>query len=394
MAAAVTGAAMVLGAATGCMSEPTFPNRASIEVDKPKALFDEAVRMKITGLPSWQTVYVTATTEGPRSLWRSKATFQADGRGVIDVAESRPLAGSYEKADAMGLFWSMNAEKPDLNWFWPPATQERPAYEVRIAVHSEGRILAERTVTRVAMADGVRHRVLTVEQTGLNGDLYLPPEGAPEAPPVLLFGGSEGGNSQRSTAALLASRGHPALALCYFGCEGRPEELAEIEMEYFVRAAKFLLRQEAVEESKLVAMGASRGSEPAQLLGQHHPELVEDVVAFASSNMANSAWPDVTKSAWTRNGEPVLGMQISLDEIRGAVLGVVGGDDRLWPAENLSRGIAEEHRLLVYEKAGHFVSGPPYLPEAGPGRQTGGTRAANVAAKQDAWPEALELVRE
>ncbi|WP_281728005.1 acyl-CoA thioester hydrolase/BAAT C-terminal domain-containing protein [Streptomyces sp. RKND-216] len=49
---------------------------------------------------------------------------------------------------------------------------------------------------------------------------------------------------------------------------------------------------------------------------------------------------------------------------------------------------------MTYEKAGHFVSGPPYLPEAKPGWRYGGTRAANAAAKADAWPEVLKLVRE
>lgn len=393
MAAVVAGAVLVLGAVTGCVGAPAFPDRTAIEVDEPRALFDEAIRTKITGLPPWHTVVVTATTDGPRTVWRGKATFQADGFGVVDLAEDRPLAGSYGQADAMGLFWSMRPEKDDVLWFWPPATRERPAYDVRIAVSGEGELLAERTVTRVALADGVRHRLLTVEETGLNGDLYLPEEGAPEAAPVLLLGGSEGGNSQMSTAALLASRGHPALAVCYFRCEGRPQELSEIEVEYFVKAAKFLLRQEGVRERKLVVMGGSRGSEPAQLLGQHRPELVEDVVAFASSNWVGPGYPDSSKAAWTRDGKGLPLEAIPLDDVRGTVLGVIGGDDRLWPAETLSTGIAEEHRLLVYEKAGHFVTGPPYLPEADPGHRYGGTRDANVGAKESAWQEALELVR-
>lgn len=390
----MAGAVTVMAAVAGCVSEPVFPNRAAIEVDRTRALFDQAVQTRITGLPPWHTVVLTATTDGPRTVWRSKATFQADGSGVVDLAEDAPLAGSYEKADAMGLFWSMRPEKRKVKWFWPPATRERPAYEVRIAVSGEGELLAEHTVNRVALADGVRHRRLTVEKTGLNGDLYLPQDGAPQAAPVLLLGGSEGGNSQMSTAALLASRGHPALAVCYFRCEGRPQELSEIEMEYFAKAATYLLRQEGVRERKLVVMGGSRGSEPAQLLGQHRPELVEDVVAFAASNWTGPGYPDSTKPAWKRNGKGLPLAQIPLGDVRGTVLGVVGGDDRLWPAETLSSGIEEEHRLLVYEKAGHFVTGPPYLPEADPGHRYGGSRAANVAAKEDAWKEALELVRE
>lgn len=395
MAAALVSAALATGTAAGCAGGPAPPDhRPAVEVDKPTALFDEAVRPRITGLPSWETVRVTATTEGPRSRWRSTATFRADGYGVIDLATARPLSGFYEKPDAMGLFWSMRPVRDEVKWFTPPASRQRPAYEVRIAVRSEGEVVAARTVTRVAMADGVRRRSLTVADHGLNGELYLPAEDAPAAAPVLVFGGSEGGNASTGSAALLASRGHPALALCYFGCAGRPAQLEEIAMEYFVRAAEYLLRQDGVRERKLVVMGASRGSEPAQLLGQHHPELVEDVVVFASSNLAGHAWPNREKAAWTRDGRDVVGIYIPLYDVRGTVLGVVGGDDRLWAAETLSRNIAREHRLLVYEKAGHFVSGPPYVPEPLPGPRIGGTQAANAAANADAWPQVLALIRE
>ncbi|MDT0380474.1 acyl-CoA thioesterase/bile acid-CoA:amino acid N-acyltransferase family protein [Streptomyces sp. DSM 42041] len=323
-----------------------------------------------------------------------RGTFRADGGGVVDLTEDQPLDGSYEKADGMGLFWSMKPGKKGVRWFAPPGSSDRPAYDVRLVVKAEGKPSARRTVTRVGMGKGVRHRRLRVEKDDLHGELYLPPPGAQAAAPVLLFGGSEGGDTQWSRAALLASRGHPALSLCYFRCPGRPGHLEGIELEYFARAAEFLLGQEGVEDRKLVVAGSSRGSEAAQLLAQHRPGLVEDAVAFASSNHVAPALPDAGADAWTRDGEPVPQDWIPLDDVRGTVLGVAGGDDRLWDATYLSEPLAKRHRLLTYEKAGHFVSGPPYLPEAKAGWRYGGTRAANAAAKADAWPEVLKLVRE
>jgi hypothetical protein len=61
----------------------------------------------------------------------------------------------------------------------------------------------------------------------------LGPGGLYPRAPVLL-GGSQGGVTPVSQfrAALLASPGHPALALCYFGCPGRPEYLADVSLEY------------------------------------------------------------------------------------------------------------------------------------------------------------------
>ncbi|MFR9676234.1 acyl-CoA thioesterase/BAAT N-terminal domain-containing protein [Streptomyces sp. TR06-5] len=394
--AAIACVAVLAVLVSGCNERDgreAHSGRAVIEVDEPSALVDRAIETRITGLGPEEKITVSAGARSPRATWRSRATFRADEDGVVDLTRDKPLDGSYAKADGMGLFWSLKARKKSVGGFLLPPPQEQRTYRVRLTVAGEdGKVRGRRTVTRVRMAENVRHRHLSVEQDGLNGSLYLPPKGSPDAAPVLVVGGSEGGDSGRGKAALLASHGHPALSLCYFGCTGRPEHLAGIELEYFARAARHLLRQDGALPRKLVVMGGSRGSEAAQLLGQHHPELVEDVVAFASSNLIGPALADTREPAWTRHGQS-LPPDIPLDRVRGSVLGVAGGSDYLWDAEWLSRGIAKAGRLLVYENAGHFVGGPPYLPEPTPGYRYGGTRAADAAAKADAWPKAMELVR-
>ncbi len=45
--------------------------------------------------------------------WRAHAQFQADEHGVVDVDTQPPLAGTYDQADGMGLFWSMKID-PNL----------------------------------------------------------------------------------------------------------------------------------------------------------------------------------------------------------------------------------------------------------------------------------------
>src|SRR5690606_40889625 len=64
------------------------------------------------------------------------------------------------------------------------------------------------------LAEGVTHRHLDVGTDGVTGDLYMPPDADGANPAgVLLIGGSEGGHGPKFAAALLASRGYPALAV-------------------------------------------------------------------------------------------------------------------------------------------------------------------------------------
>ncbi|MFP8942719.1 acyl-CoA thioesterase/BAAT N-terminal domain-containing protein [Streptomyces fenghuangensis] len=402
--AAVCALAALLGsAACSAEREEPFGGRAVIEVDRPVALVDEKVRIRVTGLAPGQEIAVSAETGSPHGDWRSRAVFRADGKGVVDLARAEPLRGTYGGADGMGLFWSMKAERKGVGSYRTEPPHERPELDVRLTVTGGGAELAERTLTRVQMAEGVRHRELTADEDGVAGTLYLPPEGAPKAAPALVIGGSEGGESMRDVAALLASRGHPALSVCYFGCEGRPRELARIGLEYFARAAGLLARQHAADPGRLLVIGASRGSEPAQMLAQYHPGLVEDAVVYASSNQVGDAVSVDHLHAWTVDGEPYTEEDVPLDRVRGKVLGIVGDEDGVWSSEYRSEAITEEegNELLVYPRAGHFVAGHPYLPEqrttypveGGGEIDTGGTRAGNARAKADSWPRVLRLLR-
>ncbi|MFD7694707.1 acyl-CoA thioesterase/bile acid-CoA:amino acid N-acyltransferase family protein [Streptomyces sp. NPDC059805] len=405
------GAVLVsLLASAACTAEgpPKASTSARIEVDRPAAFVDEPVHLRVTGLHAGEPVTVTSrAVDGKGMEWSGRVRYTADGDGVVDLSRRRPLSGTFQETDGMGLFWSMRPRKgeADESWFasGPPTTQ--PSYEVRFAVRSGHREIAHRTVTRRWRADGVRHERLTVEDDRMDALLFLPPSGAARKAPVLLFGGSEGGRSFDGEAALLASRGHPALSLCYFACAGRPKELRDIELEYFVRAARLLRSRSGAERDGLAVVGGSRGSEAAQLLAQYHPDLVRDAVALAPGT--RTVFPGHDRVSWTRAGRPVRFETIPLDRVRGTVLAVAGDKDRLWRSSAAAESIAgranasgTRHRALVYEGAGHGVSGVPYQaagtyihdPAADRWVDLGGTQAADARAKADSWPRILRLL--
>ncbi|MFH8347771.1 acyl-CoA thioesterase/bile acid-CoA:amino acid N-acyltransferase family protein [Streptomyces sp. NPDC018045] len=383
---------------------------ATLTVDKPAALADEPVRIRISGLAAGdETTVMTHATDHRGRAWSGRAVFAA-ADGTVDLHRDRPRTGTYGGVDGMGLLWSMRPAEgdPDTTWFLPDTSRTAASYRVRLTVAAGGRTLAERHLTRTWTRSGVRHQEFTVSRDKVRGSLFLPSGRGLRRAPVLLLGGSEGGLANETAAALLASRGHPALALCYFGCEGRPKNLAGIPLEYFATAARLVRDQPRADPRRLAVIGVSRGSEAAQMLAQYYPDLVHDAVAYMPSRDTWDAYhPDCLScgrghAAWTHRGKALRLAPIPLDRVRGTVLAIGGGDDRLWNSLASARSIARErnaagrqHRALLYPKAGHAAAFFPYLPSAveGDGRPLGGTRAADAHAKAESWPQVLQLLR-
>ncbi|MGW3442096.1 acyl-CoA thioesterase/BAAT N-terminal domain-containing protein [Streptomyces sp. NPDC001076] len=403
--AAIAVVAVSLGCSAGGVQSAKHSRTAVITVDKSATLADEPVHFRITGLLSGEEVTVTSRATDERGVhWSGRAVVTADAKGVVALDRARPRTGTYRGADGMGLFWSMTPDTgdPDTNSIALTDPQHTPSYKVRVAVVTGGRTIAQRTLTRTFQAEGVRYKELTSAKDGLSGKLFLPPAGAPHRAPVLLLGGSEGGVTpiNQFKAALLASRGHPALALCYFGCPGQPEYLADVSLEYIASAARFLRAQPQADPRRLMVTGASRGSEAAQLMAQYYPDLVRDAVVYAPSRNTNGTYPPnccETQAAWTKDGKSLNLVPIPLSHVRGMVLAVAGGDDSLWGSLSSAQSIAQQPnaagrktKALLFPKAGHGIGSFPYLPIAANG---GGTRAANERSMESSWPQLLQLLQ-
>jgi dienelactone hydrolase len=396
-------------ASAGCGQQHS--RRAVISVDAPTALADQPVHVKISGLAPRDTVSVSAASvDHLHKQWRGQAAFRADSRGAVVLDRARPISGTYTGVDGMGLFWSMEPLTGNFaeGGFVPRYPDLQSAYTVQITVTAHGRRLAGRTLTRQWLNAGVTHKTFTVATDNVSGEVYLPPAGTGRHPAVLLFGGSEGGNTGSFDAALLASHGYPALTLAYFGEPGLPTTLHNISLGYFARAARLLAAQPGADPARLVARGYSRGSEAALLLGQYYPGLIHGVIVYSPSEMVNQGFPDAGV-AWTDNGRPIAQGTIPLDHISGPVLVIAGTKDLLWSSAPSARHIITEldldhdrfpHQALTYEGAGHGVGTFPYLaavtqvrhPVTGRLIDLGGSRGADAAAKEQGWPKTLAFV--
>jgi pimeloyl-ACP methyl ester carboxylesterase len=145
----------------------------------------------------------------------------------------------------------------------------------------------------------------SISHDGFAGLYYAPPK--PRKPAILLFGGSEGGLQTGFLAATLAAQGFPTLAIAYFGYPGLPKILHHIPLEYFAKALRWLDRQPGVDPQHVFLLGISRGSEAAQLLGVHFPQLVHGVVAVVPSDYVNECFGTLScsGSGWSLGGKPL-----------------------------------------------------------------------------------------
>ena len=396
-----------------------FAQGQTLSITPAQVMSDETAAIRVTGLQPGQHVTLRADlADGGDQPWAAEAEFAADAGGTVDATQQAPVKGSYKTVSAMGLVWSMMPQAKDVHIYEPP--RQLASQRIQFHLLIDGREAATASLEQLAVAPGVR----TVNLEGaLRGRLFLPTGAGPKAA-VLVLGGSEGGMPVRR-AAWLASHGYAALALCYFRCEGRPDKLLRIPLEYFQQALTWLVQQPDVDHERLAVMGVSRGGELALQLGSMFPGL-KAVVAYVPANVRYPACCGFSglMPAWTWAGrdlmyappqlrEPGQRMDaaIHVESIHGAILMIGGMDDGVWSsAEMVEQAASRLHSAhfaypvvaLLYPHAGHRAGMPEIIPAWSKGARQpvsgaemdfGGTPEGNAASTLDAIPKVLDFLK-
>lgn len=262
-------------------------------------------------------------------------------------------------------------------------------------------------------------------------------------PAIVLLGGSEGGDMMANAAPSFAAQGYVAASVAYFGMPGLPGSLENIPVETVGNALIDIAKRSDVDPNRIAIMGLSKGGEFALLAASTYPQIhavVADVPSpFAWQGIPQG--PSAPASSWTVGGKPVPYVAYSsavgeifgaaysqhkpldlrpgydasmsenkaqipqamfaLEKIRGPVMMIGAGGDRIWNSiaqSELGMQYLREHHhpyadvFLQYPGAGHiFLFATPQHPmtQASMGAMTlllGGTAQANVAAAKQAWP--------
>ncbi|WP_416827331.1 acyl-CoA thioester hydrolase/BAAT C-terminal domain-containing protein [Ectobacillus polymachus] len=413
-------------------------------------LVNQSFPICLSGFSQGQHVTIRAKTkDGERKIFESYATFIADIDGNIDSSIQKPISGTYDEVDSMGLFWSMKPEDKRKNSFFIKTKSTPLIYQLTAEV--DGKMVAETEIERFFVSPTVAK--MQVEDSDLIGTLYYPKDSPPIAG-VIVLSGSDGG-SREDAAALLAAHGFAALALPYFGVEDLPKNLMNIPLEYFGRAIHWLQDQSFISNDRIGVIGLSRGGELALLLGTKYPEISAVIAASPSayhyaglSNFRPQPYP-----SWTYHNEPLHYLKskfdigsifrfyknlitrqpisnlagfyktlkdrtqtdaasIPVEHIKGSVMLISGGDDQLWPSSLFAETVMERlddynhpysNIHLHYKDAGHFLCFPYVLPNIPPnimmspwGGMTitfGGSDKANTKSSLDSWPKILDFLK-
>lgn len=430
--------------------ETAARQRIQLEIAPNPAFIDEAVAIRLTGLTPRSNVTLRAAVDDAAGrTWESRGLFRADPNGCVDPGVEFSFEGTYRGADAMGLFWSMRlTDKPSAE----SATFRREGTSpdcVTISAEANGNEVAIAQLVRRWLAPETR--IVEPREDGLVAQLFIPPCRGPHR--VIIVLGGSGGGFDLDKAAVLSRHGFATLALAYFGVPPLPQWLHRVPLEYFGRAIAWLASQPEIHAERIGVLGVSRGAELALLLGATFREI-GPIVAFAPSAVAWGSggkdkatgeiipcwtWRDravpfaplplsrfIVRSAVPvgllrrpvkfrklfgsamRNRETVERARIPVENCRGPILLISGGDDHVWPSARMAKMINErlhaqnlakfvEH--LNYPGAGHSLR-YPYLPTTArifrPANlkyfvSFGGSAREDAAAQADSWRRAISF---
>ncbi|XP_074091871.1 acyl-coenzyme A thioesterase 1-like [Macrotis lagotis] len=391
----------------------------------PRCLWDEPVRVAVQGLAPQQPVTLRAALRDETGRrFQAAARYRADAGGRLDLARAPALGGSFSGLEPMGLFWSLQPEKP----FWRLVKRDvQTPFLVDLEVY-EGhdprptRLLARVVHERGFLGPGVKR--IPVREGSLRATLFLPPGSGPFPGIIDIFG--TGGGLFEYRASLLASHGFAVLALAYYGFEDLPKEMKEFHLEYFEEAVQYLKNHPQVKGPGVGLLGFSKGGDLCLSMASHLKDITATVTLNSSLANVGAAlhykgmtYPplsgdrkrikmtedgftdiiDFLSNPFEEAGQKSL---IPIEKAESSFLFIVGLDDHNWKSEFYAKEAArllQAHRkkkpeIICYPATGHYIE-PPYFPvclvsfHKLVGRLViwGGEIKAHSMAQIDAWKQ-------
>ncbi|MCW9134278.1 acyl-CoA thioesterase/BAAT N-terminal domain-containing protein [Bacillus paramycoides] len=417
-----------------------------LQVDKKVSMCDEKLAIHISKLQPHEKVKLQATMSlpwAPSEKYQSFAVFIADEKGIINPSQQKPITGTYDCIDGMGLFQSMQKiASKKVNIGLNISTDEKILVELIAEGEKTKRsIILERNF----IGSEVKKSIITNEFTG---ELYYIEENKPT---IIVLGGSDGNLSATSTiAALIASHGFNTLAIGYFNNDHTPNKLGGIPLEYFEKVFKWLQDTPLIKSNEYYIHGTSKGGELALLLASMYP-CITKVVANAPHAYSFQALNGKKTSSWSYKGKEVPFIKIKnryvyFDMIKGFlsnkpfgfvtsyrkgvndasnredarikveksnadILLIAGCEDNIWNAYDgcktimnvlESKQYSKTYSLLAYKNAGHPFPYPYTIPLCETSGKkmmprvmfsSGGSFQGNSIAQIDSWEKTIDFFR-
>jgi dienelactone hydrolase len=417
-----------------------------IVVTPENALLDEPIEIVISNFTANAQVTIEASIKDKgNNVWISRATFQADDKGVVNVAKQASISGSYLGIDPIGLFWSMS---PTIKHQTLSMLVSLNLIPFELSIFSDNKLLTQKTIYRRHIAPNVEKK--EIREQGIVGTLFYPK--GKKSPGVMIIPGSSG-QLPGYVAQLLASHGYTVFETRYFGQKGLPKNISLIPLEYFKNAMQWFKKQPQVDENKIALMGQSTGGELVLLLASTFPGQMNAVIALSAPSFILGAWTyknkplpfislsdkemleiaregsiDVQKGTIERPLRSLCQLylyemkigkfkkfikeaMIPVENIRCPLLILSGDKDTLWPCSLFGKNIMErldlcgskiKRKFINYLNAGNNLLLIPPVPSIdlpfqladGSWSIHGGSTEGNAHAHKEAWQEILNFLKQ
>ncbi|MEK3914207.1 acyl-CoA thioester hydrolase/BAAT C-terminal domain-containing protein [Paenibacillus sp. FSL H7-0331] len=389
------------------------------------------IEIVFKGLQSQQSTEILAyTKDDAGSIWSSSNVYKANDQGNINLGVDVPLG--VEKGSVQSYFLvSMTQEnKKKMPQFFTK-TNTSPLVVI-IQLISDGILLQEREIELHFKSNEVEEQLITSPFVGK----FFKPRNKQSKQPVIVVGGSAGGFQWSEVmAAMLSTKGIPALAVAYFdyqGAYGLQDTLQDIPLEYFFSALSWLKKETGVCDKSIGIIGISKGGEVSLLLGTVYSDSIGKIVSYVPSTHVFEGIDfrrQSVKSSWSFQGtslpfipyptemnnadlryeherakqntliEVVNQSRIRVEEINCPLLLLGAGRDGTWPSLEYVSEIANilqdnhyHHKVEValYPNAGHVIS-IPNLPPTLENSSISFVEMANT--NKDAWERVVAFLQ-
>jgi len=282
-----------------------------IDISNIESLVTERIKIKALELRPNSKLRVSMKTELPwcsGEEYSSYGVFISNDKGEVDLDLAKPIEGTYEANDSMGLIYSLKKSRTEGKNIAENISIDKPMIINMLFEYSDER--KEINLKRFFKTEDIIVKHICEKE--FSGELFFKEKSNDKI--ILMLGGSDGNmNAITLMAAPLASRGFNVLMIPYFASEGLPEKLEKIPLEYFEKIFKWIENNEIISSKEIFVHGTSKGGELALLLASRYKQIKKVVAVephaycFQALNGMNSG---KNVSSWSHRGESIPFIEI------------------------------------------------------------------------------------
>jgi esterase/lipase len=277
-----------------------------IEISNIETLVVEKIKIKVLELSPNSKLRISLKMELPWCIgeeYSSYGVFISDEKGEVDLDLVKPVEGTYEANDSMGLIYSLKKSRTEGKNIAENISIDEPMIMNIVFESSDEK--KEINLKRLFKTEDVI--IKNISEKEFNGTLFYKVKSNNKT--VLMLNGSDGNMQALALmVAPLASEGFNVLMAPYFASQGLPDKIEKIPLEYFEKIFKWIETNEITKSKEIFLHGTSKGGELALLLASRYKQIKKVVAVEPHAycfQALNGMMSGNNVSAWSYKGDSI-----------------------------------------------------------------------------------------